>query len=206
MASQKYNYFNALIEMTEFACQAAEFFQATVKSFNKDTIQDKMKEIHAIEHRADEKRHEIMSHLAAEFLPPIEREDIAELAMKIDDIVDSIDDVLAHLYIYDVDALLPECIKFSDVILLCCESIHNIAIEFEHFRKSSTIHDHIIATNQLENQGDSLYAEAMRWIFTSDLSVKEIFIWARIITSFEECCDHSEDAAELFESAMMKNS
>ena len=165
-----------------------------------------MIEIHELEHKADEKRHEIMAILAKEFLPPIEREDIAELAMKIDDIIDSIDDVLAHFYIYNVDSLIHECEEFSEIIVLCCESIYNIAKEFEQFRKSSTIHDNIVTTNNLENQGDRLYAEAMHRIFTSDMSVKDVFIWARIITSFEECCDHCEDAAELFESAMMKNS
>ena len=147
-----------------------------------------------------------MQYLAKEFLPPIELGDIVELASKLDDIVDHIEEVLQQLFIYNVKSLLPECKDFSGLIVLCCESVLNIAKEFSHFRKSATIGQCIITTNNHENEGDTLYLNIMRSLFTSDMSVKDVFVWAHIIPRFEDCCDDCEHVAELFESVIMKNS
>ena len=206
MATHKYNYFDALLQMTDFSCQAAKYLDDVINNFDPALLQNNIVEIHKIEQAADEKRHEIMNTLAKEFLPPIERADIVELASKIDDITDCIDDVMQHFYMYDIKTLLPECKNFSNLILRCCMSVQTIAKEFVNFRKSSTIFKSIVATNDLENEGDRLYSEIMRKIFTSEMSDKGIFIWTRIIASFETCCDYCEETAGLFESAIMKNS
>ena len=206
MAIHKYNYFDALVQLTGYACEAAVYLDNVVKSFDPSKLMTNIDEMHQIEHKADEKRHELMTQLAKEFLPPIEREDIVELASEIDDITDCIDDIMLHLYIYNVSELLPECREFSELVVQCCESIQKVAQDFVHFRRSSTIHEHIIHTNSLESQGDRLYSVAMRKVFTSDMTDKQVFTWARIITSLEDCCDHCEDASDLFEIAIMKNS
>ena len=206
MAVHNYNYYDALVKLVDFSCQASKYLAETIAHFDTALLPGQMDEMHRIEHAADEQRHEIMTHLAKEFLPPIEREDIVELASKIDDIVDCIDDVMQHLFIYNVDRLLPECEDFAKHIVLCCESIQHIAKEFGNFRKSSTIRDSIIMTNKLESQGDKYYSAIMRGIFTSGMPDRSVFIWARIITSFEDCCDFCEDVSELFDSVIMRNS
>ena len=204
--AHKYNYFSALIQMADFACQAAKYFDNVVNNFDTSQLAKKIEELHQIENKADEKRHEIIQNLAKEFLPPIEREDIVELASKLDDIIDGIDDVLQHFYLYNIEKLLPECKDFSKLVVQCCESIKSIADEFNNFRKSPTILANIIHTNKLEGEGDRLYAEMMRKIFTSDISVKEVFIWKNIVMLFENCCDYCEQSAALFEIAIIKNS
>ncbi|MCL1830812.1 MAG: DUF47 family protein [Oscillospiraceae bacterium] len=204
--SKKYDYFDALSKMAKFSCDISNYFDEVVNNFDPSTISSKITEMHLIEHAADEQRHEIVNTLAKDFLPPIEQEDIANLASKIDDVVDCIDDVIQHLYIYNVSELLPECKVFSALIQKSCDSIYRISLEFARFRKSTTIQKDIVITNDIESQGDRLYAETMRRIFTSDMEIRDIFIWERLITSFEACFDYCEDVAELFESAIMKNS
>ena len=204
--ARRYDYFEALEKMTGFACSIAKYFDEVVNDFDPITISSKITEIHLIEHAADEQRHEIFNALAKDFLPPIEQGDIADLASKIDDVIDGIDDVLQHMYIYDVKSLLPEIKVFSALMLKGCESLGSIAAEFSKFKKSTTIHKSIILTNDIESQGDRLYAETMHRVFTSDMSVKDIVIWERIIFSLEKCFDYCEDVSELFGSAIMKNS
>ena len=205
MASS-YNYFNALTQMADYACEVARYFDRAVNDFDPARLPQNIGELHQIEHAADEKRHEIMHNLAKEFLPPIEREDIVDLSSTIDDIIDCVDDLMQHLYLYNVGYLLPECKDFSKLIVECCESVGTIAGEFKNFRKSQTISGSIIHTNKLEGEGDRLYAKMMREIFTSDMPVKDVFIWTRIVTLFEDCCDYCEEASALFESAVIKNS
>jgi uncharacterized protein Yka (UPF0111/DUF47 family) len=206
MASHKYNYYNALEQMTGFSCQTARYLDRTINNFDTAKLLENIKEMHEIEHAADGKHHEIINVLSKEFLPPIEREDIMELATTIDDITDCIDDVMQHFYLYNISSLHPLCVSFSALILQCCDSVHSIAKEFGNFRKSSTIRQSIIHTQDLESQGDRLYSEMIRDIFTSDLPDKEVFIFTRLASSFEYCCDYCDQTAELFEKAIMKNS
>lgn len=206
MASNRFNYFDALANMAEYSRQAADYLHGVITDFDPEALQTNIEEIHKIEHEADMQRHEIMRHLAKEFLPPLEREDIISLSSTIDDITDCIDDLIQHLYIYNVDVMLPECEEYSRLIVRCCESIVSIAKEFSNFLKSSTILQDIVVTHNLESEGDALYSDIMRRVFTSAMPDRKVFIWARIIGSFEDCCDYCEQAAELFESSIMKNS
>ena len=205
MASHRYNYYNALTQMADFSFQAAKYLDDVINSFDHATLQDRIDEMHLIENAADDKRHEIMQTLAKEFLPPIDLGDIVELASRLDDIVDCIEEILQQLYIYNVETLLSECKVFSKLIYNCCESVLSIAKEFSHFRKSATIQECIITTNSLESEGDKLYLDIMRSLFTSDMNVKDLFIWAHIIPYFEDCCDDCEHVAEVFQSVIMKN-
>lgn len=68
--------------------------------------------MHEIEHSADLEAHEITKRLAKEFITPIEREDILLLVHKIDDITDCIEDVLLHMYMYNVRVIKEDAIKF----------------------------------------------------------------------------------------------
>jgi len=206
MATRKYNYFDAIEQLMEYSCQAAKYLDSCVSNFSTELLPSQIEEMHKIEHAADEKHHEITNVLFKEFLPPIEREDIIEIAAKTDDITDCIDDVMQHFYLYDVDELIPECKEFSVLIMQCCVSVYSIAKEFHNFRKSSTIRESIVKTHNLESEGDLIYSRAIRRIFTSNVSDKELFTWARIISSLEDCCDYCEHVAGLFEKAIMKNS
>ena len=206
MASRKYNYFEALIQLTAFSCQAAEYLDSVICNFNPDLLQKNIEEMHHIENAADEKRHEIMLNLAKEFLPPIELGDIVDLASKLDDITDCVDDIVQQLFIYNVETLLPECKDFSKLIISCCESVRDIAKEFSHFRKSTTIMQSIVHTNSIESEADKLYLDTMHKLLISGMPDIKIFTWSRIITLYEDCCDNCEQAAELFESVIMKNS
>lgn len=205
MASGRFNYFDALVRMTDYACQVAESLDDIVKDFNTETLGKKVADLHEIEHAADELRHDIMHNLAREFMPPIDLADLVDLTSKLDDIVDCVDDVALHLFIYSVETLLPECAEFTALITRCCESVRVIAREFVHFRRSTTIMDAIIRTNQLESEGDHIYTRTMRSIFSGKMPELEVVRWARIISSLEDCCDRCEEASELFESVIMKN-
>ncbi len=204
--AHKYNYFDALAQMADYACQASVYFETFVKDFNPTLLVEHINEMHKIEHAADDKRFEIMEKLAHEFLAPIERGDIIDLAAKLDDITDSIDDTMQHLFIYNVKELLPECLEYASLLVKCCTAVHEVAKDFGNFHKSTGIHDKITAVHLLETEGDILYTNIMRNLHVSKMNDKEVFVWTRLITSFEECCDHCEEAAELFESAIMKNS
>ena len=63
MATHKYNYYKALEELMNYACDAAKYLDLVVNSYDPSLAQQYISEIHEIEHAADDKHHEITNYL-----------------------------------------------------------------------------------------------------------------------------------------------
>ena len=75
-------YFNNFVACAEESCHAAHLLKDVLANFNPDDLIGRLDEMHAIETRADGRKHEAMDRLAKEFIPPIEREDIIILILQ----------------------------------------------------------------------------------------------------------------------------
>lgn len=205
-ATKKDNdYFGIFVEMVEYSCLAARNLQETLNNFDPEKLPDTMRFLHHIEHTADIVKHDMMTQLVKEFITPIEREDIMEMAQQIDNVTDCIEDVLMRIYMYNIKTILPEALEFADTIVKCCDELKKIVEEFPHFRKSTTIHGHIVQVNYLEEVGDKIYTEAVHTLYSTEHTVLEIIGWTETFERLEKCCDACEDVADVVESVIMKN-
>jgi predicted phosphate transport protein (TIGR00153 family) len=201
-----FDYFDGFVKLAEYSYNAAKLLDETLRNFNTETLQEKMEEMHEIEHAADLEGHEIMRRLAKEFITPIEREDIMTLIHEIDDITDCIEDVLLHMYMYNVKVIKEDAIKFSKLILLSCEELIGTFKEFKNFRKSKEIHNKIIKINRIEEEGDNLYTRVVRKLHLTTYNPTDIMTWTIAYNRLEKCCDACEEAVNVVESVIMKNS
>ncbi len=207
MAKKDSNYyFDSFAKGIAFANEAAAMLQECLKNYDPANVQAHLDEMHTIEHTADGVKHEMMERLVKEFLPPIEREDIMELAHSIDNLTDNIEDVLRGMYMYDIKALRSEVSKFTDLIVRCCASLTEVAAELPNFRKSTKLQPKIVEINGLEEEGDALYVEAMRRLYTEEKDAVSILAWTTMYNRLEKCCDCCEDVADTVEQVILKNS
>lgn len=207
MKSKKGNdYFEMLTELVEYSCAGAALLKDTLTNFDSDILEKKVTEMHEIEHTADLKKHDMMDKLAREFITPIERGDIIELAHKIDNVTDAIEDVLARIYMSNIKSMREEALDFCDLIIKICDEVKNLIKEFRHFKKSTNISKLLININSLEEEGDRLYMNGMRKFYTSITDPIELMIWKDTFEYFEKCCDACDQASKVVESVIMKNS
>ena len=200
------NYFDGFIELVGYSCRAANLLNEIMNNFKQDELQQKMKDMHDIEHRGDEARHEMVKKLAREFITPIEREDIMAMADAIDNVTDSIEDVVMHMYMFNIKGIRTHAHKLTEVIVKCCDALKQALNEFHNFRKSKTLHQFIVEINYLEEEGDRLFTEAMRDLYVNCKDYLEVAAWDQIFRNLEACCDACEDVSDVIESVMMKNS
>nr|WP_312577286.1 DUF47 family protein [Sedimentibacter sp.] len=201
-----YNYFDAFVTLSNYCCMAAKMLDETLKNFNVDDLQEKMKLMHNIEHEADLEGHNMMRKLFHEFITPIEREDIVSLAHEIDNITDNIEDVLLRLYMYNILEIRGEALEFSKIIVKSCDALKNVFEEFHNFRRSKEMHKGIVLINELEEDGDNLYTQAVRRLHMTSNDPIEIMTWTEVINRLEKCCDSCENTVNVVESIIMKNS
>ena len=205
MAKKGMNYFDAFIQGVEFGCQAAALLRDCFAQYDPEQLPQRMQEMHRIEHAADEMKHGMMQSLLREFLPPIEREDIMELANTIDDVTDSIEDVLLRLYMFNITRLRPDVQAFAEVIVRLCAALKQMAGEMHNFRRSTQIRELVIEINHLEEEGDRLYSKAVRQLYTGQEDPVAVMAWTTLYDHLEKCCDRCEDVADVAERVIMKN-
>lgn len=199
------DYFKTFVKLVDYSCAASQLLHDILVDFNTDTIEQRLDQMHNVEHSADIEKHEMMKKLVKEFITPIEREDIIALSQTIDDVTDAIEDVLIRLYMYNVKSIRKDALDFSSVILKCSEALKVCMEEFYNFNKSSLIHELIVKVNGYEEDGDKLYSTAVHNLFIENPEPTDIIVWKEIYERLEKCCDACEDVANVVESIIMKN-
>ena len=200
-----YSYFAFFREMIDCACEAATALNSMFSDFQSANLRQEADAIHRIEHDADLKKHDMMSHLLREFLPPIDREDIVNISHVLDEVVDLIEEVVICLYMNNIQKCRPDVMPMVSLIAKQCEELKKLLAEFENYKKSDKLMESIIVINTLEEEGDRLYLEAMRSLTLSCSDALELVAWRDIYSSLEDCCDACEKVADAVEEVVMKN-
>ena len=135
-----YSYFAFFREMIDCACEAATALNSMFSDFQSANLRQEADAIHRIEHDADLKKHDMMSHLLREFLPPIDREDIVNISHVLDEVVDLIEEVVICLYMNNIQKCRPDVMPMVSLIAKQCEELKKLMAEFENYKKLSLIH------------------------------------------------------------------
>lgn len=204
--TKKFDYFETLINMSNYALEEARMLKTFLQNFNPDELKATKEKMHELEHACDTEKHALTTALVKDFLPPIERDDLFRLSHVTDDLTDSIDSVTSFLYVADIKQLRPDSLEFADLIITACENTVKLLTEFKNFKKSDKIKDYIILLNDVEEKGDALYATAVRALSTSSASTREIIEWRDVYKNFEDCLDSAESVADNIEAIVLKNS
>ena len=198
-------YFNNFIESAQIACEAASLLRKVLVDFDPTKLEETLIRLHEIEHRGDEKRHQMTSALVRAFITPIEREDLLCLSQKIDDVTDCVEDIFIRIYINNVTEIRPDSIDFMNLIVDCCNAMKEMLEEFQHFKKSRKLSEIIVEINRLEELGDELFIRSMRELHSKVNEPLEVIAWREIYAYFEKCCDMCEHVADIVESITIGN-
>ncbi len=199
-------YFENLISASEFGCKAANYLQECLDNFNADNIKQMLDTMHGYEHSADKVKHAMSEALAKAFVTPIDREDLAEISHNVDEVSDTVEEILQSLYINDITVILPEAKEFCSKIVNCCLGVKEMLGEFINFKKPAKLLALIVNINDLEEECDKLYIHAVKNIKSHTSDVLEIISWREIYDCMENCADACESVADAIGTIIMKNS
>ena len=121
-----------------------------------------------LEHVADHTTHEIMRALNTSFITPFDREDIAVLASRLDDIVDHIEAAGDLTVLYRIGTL-PLAVREQAELL---EEAGRVTAEgMSRLKTLQKLEDYWITINEIENRADAAYRALLAQLFDSDLDV-----------------------------------
>jgi predicted phosphate transport protein (TIGR00153 family) len=171
-----------------------------------DEREKRVQELKDLESRGDQIIHDIMRNLHKTFVTPIDREDLALLADRIDDVLDAIEEASRMLLEYKVQAPTPRMKELGDVVLASSKELMQ-AVDKLHFggTRLQEILPHCIEINRLENVADQLENTAIAELFDGSESAINVIKLRDIYAMLEHTADMAEDAANVLEGIVLKN-
>lgn len=206
---EKFDYFESFIKLTEKTILETDLLIKAINDFGKkNNLENIMQEAHEVEHDGDIINHKVFKNIATDFITPLDREDLLNLSTDLDDIVDQIEDVIQHFYIYNVQEMMPQTIEFAKILRKACTALYECTKELKNYKKNrDKLRDLIVKVNDAEEEGDLLYMDAIRSLFTEkDVNPQKVMVWKSIFYDLEECCDACEHASDVIRTVIIKNS
>jgi uncharacterized protein len=161
-----------------------------------DRLDERVAAIQALEHIGDEIDVEIAVRLERSFITPFDREDIHELYMRLDDVVDGIQEAAETVVIYAIDSATDEARQMAGIIAAQAEQLLSALKVLDHLETASS---HLKEIHDLENKADGLSRSAIGRLFREAGDPLTVIKLRDLYNVLENTVDAAEDAAEVIE-------
>lgn len=155
------------------------------------------------EHANDDLTHTIFTDLARNFITPIDREDIHQLAVRLDDVIDLIDGTVRRLALFKIEKPTPLSQTLSKLIV---STTGELVEAVSQLRRQKGVMERCIRIKQLENEADVVYHGAIASLFIGDLPAIEVIKWKDVYDNMERSVDSCVAVAHVLESVVLKHS
>jgi predicted phosphate transport protein (TIGR00153 family) len=157
-----------------------------------------------LEHDADVLTHEILIALDKSFITPIDREDIHQLTVALDDCMDYMEAVTERMILYGLTEITPPMKGLVDVLVKQVDELNKVIPVISHLKYEKII-PHCIEINRLENLGDRIAREAVAELFKGDRNPLDVMKWRDIYDNLETATDMCEHVAGIIEGIVLKH-
>lgn len=203
---EKYNYFEEFIKIVEHIEESSNKLKELMNDYNEENLDKSIEEIHKLEHSSDRIVHKMRKFLIKDFLPPIEREDIALIANKLDDIEDGIDEIAIDFKIINIEYIKQDTLEIIDILVKATTAVKGIFEKLSDLKHPELVEEKLVIVNRLEEQGDRVYEKIISNLYKEEKDPIELIKWVNIYKGFEETIDSCEQISDCIQDVIMKNS
>jgi predicted phosphate transport protein (TIGR00153 family) len=165
-------------------------------------VDKSIEEVRRIERAGDELTHAILIKLNQTFITPFDREDIHQLASKLDDVLDYVNASGARLVMYRITTPPPAAAELARIILMQCQELQK-AVSL--MQKNGNILGHCVEINRLENEADLVSQHAIAELFEYEKDPINLIKVKELLEFLERATDKAEDVANVLETVVLKN-
>jgi uncharacterized protein Yka (UPF0111/DUF47 family) len=173
-----------------------------------EDVPAKLARLEALEHEGDLTLHGMMQALHQTFITPLDREDITNLAQRLDDVTDHIWAAADRLRIFQIDTIAPPALGIARVLQRQAAVLGEAMPMLRDGRRFAAILPHTVELNRLENEADALLREGIARLFAEPDDPRDIVLsikWREIYEFLETASDKAEDAANVLEGIVIKH-
>ena len=159
-------------------------------------------ELKKVEHRADDITHELLRRMESTFVTPFDREDIHMLADRLDEVVDTTEEVACLAAVYRIERLNGPASQMARILGRACSQVADAVAALP---VTGPVLEAAKAVKTSETAGDALYYAALSDLFESQADPLEVMKWKDIVDQLETAIDACENAAGTLEGIALKH-
>ena len=194
------------VQAAENVASAAELLFELMSSF--DQIERAAARMEELEHVGDRLTHDISDALNRAFVTPFDRENIAELAAALDDVLDDAEEATIRLHTYRIDRPTELAQQLCNVLLQQCRHINRAIRLLDELHDGAAMREHLVELHRLENEADELLNRALGSLYAGVTEVPELIKaiqWGDIYGILERATDRAEKVAVVLETILVKH-
>lgn len=165
----------------------------------------KTQELEELEHRGDELTHDIIAELNRAFITPIDREDIFLMAKETDNIIDTIEATAHRFIMFNITETNKNAQALAKLITTSANGLVSIMHDLRKLKRIVIDNKLVVEINRIENEGDKLYREACKELYSGAYDPLTVIKWREIYDHLEDTLDALEDVANIIEGIAMKH-
>ena len=200
LVPREVRFFDLFEQQSQHIIRAAQLLRELVHNFA--DARAKAHAVKEVEHQGDLITHEIVRKLNTTFITPLDREDIHDLATRLDDVLDFIEAVAERLVVYRIKEPTSASRAMTDVIVDIVQAMDRTIKCLRTMDPG--FHEHAVEVNRLENSADRLLRESLVELFDAQADPIEVIKWKEIYETLEAVTDRCEDVANVIEGIILK--
>jgi predicted phosphate transport protein (TIGR00153 family) len=198
-------FFDMFDETTRIIVKAAQVFADLVDNF--DHCDRRVRDLNELENQCDLQVEMILKALGRTFITPFDREDIHELATRLDDVLDDMEEAAYRLTAFRIDKPTPEAIKMVLIIQESCRHVQKAVNLCRGKLASEEIAIELREISRLENEADVVFRDAEADLFANPPADYATFIkWKEIYEWLENTVDACRNVAHVINEIVVKGS
>jgi uncharacterized protein len=191
-----------IAELANMQREMALNFLDLANSF--EDFEEHAKKAEDIEHRADEKTHEIIRELNHTFIIPFDREDIYKVAQELDDVVDLMENVISNIFVYGIKTKEPSFVEFAELIKEASQLLVDFAVCLNELKYTPRLRELKMKMHDLETEGDKIFRKTLSDFFSDGHDPIRIIKWKDILEDLERIMDKYQEVGDTIESIIVK--
>jgi len=191
--------------MAEVSAEAAVLMIDCVKNVDYETTVDLAKKIKAYEKKGDHTLVRIFEELNTTFITPFDREDIHDLANRLDDVTDHLNSCAKKIVLYRPKQMPESASKLAQFIDRASDVVLQAISELSSIKKNAkTINKLCNELNDIERAADDVYEEFLSNLFANEKDSTEIIKLKEIMQELEKATDKAEDVGKIIKTIIVK--
>ena len=164
-----------------------------------------VREIEALEKRADGVMDEVRAALARSYFPPFGRTVVHDLANRIDDVIDVAEDTAQSLHLYHVTEVTPEAVRLAELAVEASIKLQAAIAQLEKMAAPQAIVRLCSEVDQIEAQADHVMRAAMSRLFREEPDAHQLVKLKAVYELLETLTDRCKDVGNTVEALVLRH-
>ena len=163
------------------------------------------KQLDKMEHAGDDITHKINLCLDKVIFPPLNRDDIHDLAARIDDVADTIKEASSRMYLYGITEFTAAFKQIAAIILQAGTELERAISLLRALKKPGEVLEICRRVKSFEQESDKVYYHSLAELFLVERDAIKLIKHREILLSLETSVNKCKSTADVLNAILINN-